>query len=60
MTAIDPTTGALTFTVANNTTVGGLIDAYGEANIVCTPTTDGGKITEWVNTGAIAFGLGMD
>lgn len=53
-------TGVLTFTVSNNTTVGGLIDAYGDAVITCTPTTDNGKITEWVNTGGIAFGLGMD
>ncbi len=53
--------GTLTFTVQDNDTVGGLITAYGDdADIICTPATDDGKITEWVNTGAIAYGLGMD
>jgi len=54
------TDGVLTFTVADNSTVGGLIEAYTDPIIVCTPATDSGKITEWNNTGAIAVGLGMD
>ncbi len=61
LTNIDATTGELTFTVADNSTVGGLIEAYGgDADIKCTPNTVSGKITEWRNTGAIAYGLGMD
>lgn len=53
--------GTLTFTVQDNDTVGGLITAYNDnAVIICTPETDNGKITEWINTGDIAYGLGMD
>ncbi|MCD6322565.1 MAG: hypothetical protein J7L77_06015, partial [Clostridiales bacterium] len=54
------TGGVYVFTVVNNDTVGGLIDAYIDTQITCTATLDGDKIVGWVNTGAIAEGLGMD
>ena len=52
--------GVLTFTLAQNSTVGALIDVYETAVITCTAVTDEGKITGWLNTGNIAEGLGMD
>ena len=53
------TDGVLTFTLTDNSTVGGLIDAYGTAVLTVTPTTDEGKINEWINSGDLADGLGM-
>ena len=52
--------GVYVFTVADNGTVGGLIDAYTDTQITCTATLDGDKIVGWANTGGIAVGLGMD
>ena len=52
--------GVLTFTVQNNTTVGALISSYNTEVITCTAVTDNGKIIGWLNTGALAVGLGMD
>jgi len=52
--------GVYTFElVAGNDTIADLIVAYG-ATIECSAETDEGKIIGWVNSGALAEGLGMD